>query len=442
MAEKIARDSSHPFDPLEPVTGAQQYAEYEGFAADVPKTDAMMAYARGGATDPGTTAANGARARRMFSAGVPREARRHPAGHADRRRGRLPDARPVAPTAVFSRRGLHPANGLNVFNTDGSLACTVATWSFQRRGHQGRSVARGADIRVREGQIVHTELNSATGPHVIHHHGIEPSPINDGVGHLTMDIGGRAVRVPVARRRVGHVLLPLPREHRAPLRARHVRPAHHRSERRGRAVRRSAGRAPCTSGTTSSRTAARRCGSWTTSTRAGTAAERARARAADHRHVASGVQATRDPLAAATRHLRVHADTTIRTTRASTTSGRTSSSAPASPPVESGDQHDAGRGPHRGHAGQRNHPRRPPRRAGSSSARSTRATPDELGVPDRHPGSGHRRRRPDLRPRAVRPATRARSRSRASATSSGSASRAAGTCSSTSRATRRSGATR
>jgi hypothetical protein len=188
MAEKIARDSSHPFDPLDPVTGAQQYAEYEGFAADVPKTDAMMAYARGGATDPGTTPANGARARRMFSdpflarlAALPPTT---PLGDGTP----FPTPDRVSPTAVFFRRGLHPANGLNVFNTDGTLAFTVDTWSFRDEATKVPAWP-AAPIRVREGQIVHTELNSATGPHVIHHHGIEPSPINDGVGHLTMDIG-------------------------------------------------------------------------------------------------------------------------------------------------------------------------------------------------------------------------------------------------------------
>ena len=44
-------------------------------------------------------------------------------------------------------------------------------------------------IRVPRGVIFHCERQGNQGPHTIHWHGIEPTPINDGVGHTSMEIG-------------------------------------------------------------------------------------------------------------------------------------------------------------------------------------------------------------------------------------------------------------
>lgn len=47
-----------------------------------------------------------------------------------------------------------------------------------------------ATIRVPQGAIFHANTQGAgPPPHTIHWHGIEPTPINDGVGHCSMEIG-------------------------------------------------------------------------------------------------------------------------------------------------------------------------------------------------------------------------------------------------------------
>ena len=43
-------------------------------------------------------------------------------------------------------------------------------------------------MRVREGQVVHTIANVSGNTHTIHHHGIDPTPMNDGVGKMSFEL--------------------------------------------------------------------------------------------------------------------------------------------------------------------------------------------------------------------------------------------------------------
>jgi len=72
----------------------------------------------------------------------------------------------------------------------------VTMWGFSDTGGGGGGMGGGATfpsapMRLQEGQIAHTVLSvGMMMAHTIHHHGIEPGWMSDGVGHISFDVTG------------------------------------------------------------------------------------------------------------------------------------------------------------------------------------------------------------------------------------------------------------
>jgi FtsP/CotA-like multicopper oxidase with cupredoxin domain len=66
----------------------------------------------------------------------------------------------------------------------------VRYWTFEDplRKSGPQTVLPAPLIRVQQDDLAHVRLKARKGSHTIHHHGIEPTTMNDGVGHVSMEI--------------------------------------------------------------------------------------------------------------------------------------------------------------------------------------------------------------------------------------------------------------
>ena len=89
----------------------------------------------------------------------------------------------LTPDITFIREG---ARTLNIRMPDGK---DVEFWIFvDARDDRSKTMFPSKPIRVRQGQIVHSTLDAKKNNHTIHHHGMNSSTYNDGVGHVSFEV--------------------------------------------------------------------------------------------------------------------------------------------------------------------------------------------------------------------------------------------------------------
>ena len=103
----------------------------------------------------------------------------------------------VMATAGFQKRPGTPhtvqrdlMHGAKIPTWDGVKELVFFTFRDKNNPATGAGNFPGATIRVPRGVIFHSQTQGhGPPPHTIHWHGIEPTPMNDGVGHCSMEIG-------------------------------------------------------------------------------------------------------------------------------------------------------------------------------------------------------------------------------------------------------------
>jgi FtsP/CotA-like multicopper oxidase with cupredoxin domain len=106
---------------------------------------------------------------------------------------------PDDPVPTFMEsQGLGTATTANTRTLQLMRDVVVTTWdnavilefmAFEDEDFTAAPAWPGPTLRVPRGKIFHCETGTSRGPHTIHWHGIEPTPMNDGVGHCSMELG-------------------------------------------------------------------------------------------------------------------------------------------------------------------------------------------------------------------------------------------------------------
>ena len=66
----------------------------------------------------------------------------------------------------------------------------IEVWRFDWEDRPQTNAWPSPTLRVRQGQVVHSTIHSRSNTHTIHHHGMNLTPFNDGVGHTSFEVSG------------------------------------------------------------------------------------------------------------------------------------------------------------------------------------------------------------------------------------------------------------